>query len=203
MKGLKNTEERQTYLEGLGDEYERLQNSPEVFIDQRDYRIYPIVTIGDQVWLGENLAYDSGEGTYIYDDDDNNLYKYGRLYTWEAAMRACPQCWELPSIEDLTTLAENAGGYYNGVTNKEYGDEVKGYRALSNHANNSFQILLGGYRNTQEQCLGIGSAGCLGSASAGSGTSKWHMWFEYEESVEIEEMSPNLAFSVRCIKKLD
>lgn len=205
MSGLETIEERKSYLEGLGEEYEQLQNSTEVFIDKRDYQIYSVVTIGEQVWLGENLAYDSGEGAYFYDDKIECLSKYGRLYTWNATIQACPKGWSLPTIKDLTTLAENAGGYYNGARaiNKEYGDEVKGYRTLTKPTGNGFQMLLGGYLHPKDNFVGIGSAGVLWSVSAGRGKSKWHMWFEYEESVEIEEILPDFAFSVRCIQKND
>lgn len=201
MTGLKTIGERKAYLENLGEEYEQLQNSSGVFIDERAYQLYSIITIDDQVWLGENLIFNSNEGTYIHEDNMDCLLKYGRLYTWEAAMRACPKGWRLPTLEELTVLAERAGGYYNVIGQKEYGDEVEGYRTLANASDNGFQMLLGGYFSDQKQFSGVGSAGVLWSASAGRGTSKWAMWFEYEESIEIEEISADFAFSVRCIQK--
>ena len=59
--------------------------------DGRDKKVYKIATIGNQVWMAENmnLDYKLGEdsyGTFCYDDDSDNCSKYGRLYTWAAAM---------------------------------------------------------------------------------------------------------------------
>lgn len=56
--------------------------------------------------MAENLNYEMDNrdryGSYCYDDDPGdddpgNCDKYGRLYTWIAAMNACPEGWHLPS----------------------------------------------------------------------------------------------------------
>ena len=61
------------------------------------------VTIGNQVWMAENLNIDT-EDSWCYDNNPEMCAKYGRLYTWEAAMKACPSGWRLPSHEDWMTL---------------------------------------------------------------------------------------------------
>ncbi|MFC2135292.1 FISUMP domain-containing protein [Bacteroidota bacterium] len=58
-----------------------------------DGNIYTEIQIGNQVWLKENiksLHYSDGTpipGVVCYDDDPANADIYGRLYTWQAAMR--------------------------------------------------------------------------------------------------------------------
>ncbi len=77
--------------------------------DPRDGQVYKTVQIGNQTWMAENLNYEM-EGSYCYDDDPENAKKYGRLYTWDAAMKAAPEGWHLPSRAEFETLFAAVGG---------------------------------------------------------------------------------------------
>jgi uncharacterized protein (TIGR02145 family) len=74
------------------------------FQDNRDNEKYRAVKIGSQVWMAENLNYDAGEGSWIYDEDTSLAIIYGRLYNWESACQACPDGWHLPSDEEWKEL---------------------------------------------------------------------------------------------------
>ena len=93
------------------------------FKDWRDYRIYKGVQIGNQIWMAENLNYET-ENSFCYNDSAKYCDKYGRLYTWAAAIGcrdgqtctaippvqgACPDGWHLPSKSEWFTLLKEVG----------------------------------------------------------------------------------------------
>src|SRR5574344_426899 len=115
------------------------QDAPNTFTDSRDGKVYKTVTIGEQVWLAENLAYlpsvidpptgseDAGNEpdrySYLYGYADmdvaaakatENYQTYGVLYNWTSALTACPSGWHLPSDAEWKQLE-----MYLGVTQEE------------------------------------------------------------------------------------
>jgi uncharacterized protein (TIGR02145 family) len=80
-----------------------------LMVDSRDGQTYKTIKIGDQVWMGENLNYET-DFSFAYEGDTENCEKYGRFYTWEAAIEACPPGWHLPTEEEFKVLLENVGG---------------------------------------------------------------------------------------------
>ncbi len=81
------------------------------FTDPRDGNEYAYVQIGDQVWMAENLRYDSDQGyNRPYEDLDSNI-ALGYLYDWETACDVCPEGWHLPSRDEWEVLINSQGGY--------------------------------------------------------------------------------------------
>ena len=78
------------------------------FTDTRDGKVYRSVQIDGQVWMAQNLDYRAGGE--CREGEDANCEKYGALYDWDNAMKACPAGWRLPTSDEWQTLVDFAGG---------------------------------------------------------------------------------------------
>jgi len=79
-----------------------------VFTDPRDGKQYKTVKIGEQVWMAENLNW---EGTGCWYNNSPILGNtFGRLYTWDEALKAVPPGWHLPTDDEWQKLVDFAGG---------------------------------------------------------------------------------------------
>ena len=181
-----------------------------VFCDDRDSSVYDYVQIGDQTWMAENLNYDYNEGTansYCYDDDTANCTTYGRLYTWAAAMDACPEGWHLPDTTEWNTLesyvaktisgGEDSVGYAlkskSGWT--EYNDKTGGSDAFG------FGALPAGYRYGEGTFGYVQRNADFWSSTEDSASDAYLLDLAYNYmDLFMDYSSKDEALSVRCVK---
>jgi len=154
------------------------------------------VRIGNLTWMAENLNRNTS-GSWCYANDLSNCRKYGRLYTWDAAMSACPDGWRLPTQDDWDDLAQAGGDISTaGTALKSKAPDWDGTNDFG------FSALPGGSRSSAGTFLGIGSSGYWwtatdGGSSAGSARGQ-HM---YSGRSNVPEHWGDKAdgFSVRCV----
>ena len=88
-------------------------NGEQTLVDGRDGTFYKFTKIGNQIWMAENLNYESN-GSWCYGNETKNCDIFGRLYTWatavDSARRICPEGWHLPTPEEWTILFTAVGG---------------------------------------------------------------------------------------------
>jgi uncharacterized protein (TIGR02145 family) len=123
-----------------------LRRSLTTFVDERDGKSYKKVKIGTQTWMADNLNYDVPKvrKDVCHGKKQYNCDKYGRLYDFNTALKACPVGWHLPSEAEWMILVNYAGGslvagkklksttgWYNGGN----GTDEYGFSALPNDLN--------------------------------------------------------------------
>lgn len=72
------------------------------FTDSRDGQSYKAIAIDSVIWMAENLSYKT-ENSKCYDEKADKC-KYGRHYSWDEALIACPAGWHLPSKREFIAL---------------------------------------------------------------------------------------------------
>ncbi|MCL2182919.1 MAG: fibrobacter succinogenes major paralogous domain-containing protein [Chitinispirillia bacterium] len=182
----------------------------ESFTDTRDGKTYRTVQIGDQTWMAENLNYKTDSST-CYGNKERNCRKYGRLYDWDDAMKACPAGWHLPSNDEWWVLTDFVGGReVAGTKLKSKTGWSKGqyYKAATDDY--GFSALPGGYRIPDGifhyviNISGFYDAGSYGrwwSATEGGATFAryWDMSYSYE-GVSWNYYDKAFQFSLRCVE---
>jgi uncharacterized protein (TIGR02145 family) len=182
----------------------RDNGSLDLYTDSRDNRQYKTVIIGGQVWMAENLNYDSGGSSWTYENNSAVAIVYGRLYDWTTAKLVCPSGWHLPDNEEWSTLTTYLGGEsVAGGKMKETG--TKHWKSPNTGATNEagFIALPGGMRWADDgKFYDIWINGRWWSATEDSTNSNaWSMLTTYNDSIFIRRLSfKKISFSVRCIK---
>ena len=190
-----------------GSEYDATANTLK---DLRDGQVYKTVKIGNQVWMAENLNFET-DSSFCYNDSVEYCAKYGRLYTWTAAMNACPDGWRLPSETDFVNLVKAVGGEKEAGTKLKStsgwndddgesgnGTDAFGFSALPAGAGNAGHY---GDMNHTTDFWGSTECGTENSPEPGDGCA-YEMYLDYRDADVYmpSYAAKDLVLSVRCVK---
>lgn len=186
---------------------------------------YNTVTIGNQVWMAENMRVtklNNGTGIPLLEDNDSwlqtdnpgyswynndeNRYgaTYGAMYNWYAVNTnmLCPDGWHVPTDTEWTILTDFLGGAETaGSKLKEAGTEHWTTPNADATNETGFSALPGGYRSNGGPFYSSGSRGSWYTSTAEDATYVWRRDMQYNHiSVDRWNNNKNFGFSVRCIK---
>ncbi|MFN8208264.1 MAG: FISUMP domain-containing protein [Bacteroidales bacterium] len=161
------------------------------FIDTRDGKTYKTIQIGDQVWMAENLSFKSEGNCWAYDDNPENVVRYGYLYDWETAKTVCPEGWRLPTKEDFKVLLDNVGS--------------KGkiaYQALIIGGTSGFSAAFGGWREKDKKYKNIDQYCLFWSSDLNLSRNAYYLSIDgrYKIAGVFAAGLNRYGYSVRCVK---
>ena len=207
--------------------------------DSRDGQTYKTVTIGTQTWMAQNLnyaytdvPYKSGDNTsdstsWCYKDDANNCSKYGRLYTWAAAMDSvgtwstngkgcgyykkcsptypvrgvCPEGWHLPTKAEFETLFTAVGGQSTAGEVLKSATGWTAYGGITNEYAFAFSALPAGLRGLSGGYKFEGGLAYFWSSTENSSDNAYYMdLYDSLGYAYLDNGGKNYGFSVRCLK---
>ena len=175
------------------------------FTDSRDGQNYKWVRLKDgKKWMTENLNYKTAD-SWWYDNKSSNGDKYGRLYIWQAAKKACPSGWRLPSDDEWWKMASYYGKAYNRYSgqqiNKEGDAGEAAYKALVQGGNSGFSALLSGHRYSSGSFYGLDSNGYYWSSSEKSSHDARSYGFRSDIKLLPRSFhTKSLGFYCRCLQ---
>ncbi len=175
--------------------------------DHKSYKTIDYVTPYCQnVWFAENLNYEM-DGSWCFDNDSKKCDVAGRLYTWDAAMNACPEGWRLPSDEDWDNIMvdeSNAGIRLKSMTgwSQKTIDGVYDYNG-EDHLGFS-AIPAGLWNDDSEDYVNAGqTVGFWSSTEKNSDEAKVVQFSGlkiYKDVAVVGSVSKSYGFSVRCVR---
>ena len=186
---------------------------------------YKTVTIGEQVWMTENLKttkYNDGSDIPVITDsstwknmtsdglcwynNESPAYDdpYGVLYNgWSVTTgKLCPSGWHVPTLDELTDLAMYSGDTLTSGGNLKI--HTSGHWSEPNTGadnRSGFSALGAGIRYFEGSFSSFSYFTCFWSSSEFVSDNLWFLSLYYDDAhARLNHRNKNYGFSVRCIK---
>ena len=195
------------------------------FCDERDSALYRWVVIGSQTWMAENLRYEyksngSTYGNWCFNDSAEYCARYGRFYSWAAALDSattgcgfggecdanvagvrgvCPDGWHLPSGREWGDLFDAVGGQSAAglalKTSSGWLDDGDGTDAYG------FSAVPAGGREYDGSQTVPGKSAFFWSTTQGNASFAYAVKLSYDDAAANQDRYVKYnGFSVRCVK---
>jgi len=179
------------------------------FVDERDGQVYRYTTIGNQVWMAENLRYKM-ENSVCYKGLEEECERSGRLYaltevtmyisgvinekigTKNQAMidSVCPPTWHVPSLAEWETLEKSFG---KDVAQKIFNEECSFSNAGRGEAFRAYTS-----NSSYEMTYIRGDGLCFATTTMNTYKTLWSVSF-FKDG-ESRDDSSVMFLSIRCVK---
>ena len=168
------------------------------------------VEIDGLKWMKKNLNIETTD-SWCYGNSADSCAKYGRLYAWAAAKKACQSIgWRLPSRNDWDQLAQSVGGSKSSSYGMYHywldaGKKLKSKSGWYNNGNGTddfgFSALPGGTRYTDGDFVDAGYRGYWWTVTENGDYDAYgrYMYDNADDVSELYYFKINY-FSVRCVK---
>ena len=157
----------------------------QTFIDSRDNQQYYTMQVGDQEWIAQNMNYAT----------ENSLCDtcklYGRLYTYDEALSACPAGYSIPTKNDVDLLISRIGDASKLISQKMGGSDEYGFSSImtgffsaQDHIVKRRGEILGFWLYDETKALALRAK------------------IEKGNAIDVAPLKKDYGFSVRCIKSV-
>jgi uncharacterized protein (TIGR02145 family) len=122
--------------------------------------------------------------------EERECSKFGRYYTFDGAIKACPAGYHLPDQSEWEELVNNSGG------------KAKAQIQLGEGKESEFELLFSGiYAHRLGQLMGLGEMEIYWAALKNPSEQKaFTVYFHHEGGVSYAFNTTSNYFAVRCIK---
>ena len=184
-----------------------IEFDPNDLIDVRDNNRYSTIVYGGQRWMAENLNYDLNNSRL---NPNNPITEYGRLYTFEQALVACPSGWHLPTDAEWQAMEQHLGmsaaelgfrGYRGGIMGR--GLKSSTGWLLKNGSNtfefNIYPVVL--YNNTNNSFEELTYQAYLWTSTEAGNREVFYRGFTKDfDSIYREGIEKGRGLSCRCVE---
>ena len=178
------------------DQFAEKNISPKdmIFTDKRDNKKYKVDVRGGKIWMMKNLAFSVTSEKQCYVEDKTYCEKFGRYYTYDDALKACPSGWHLPENDEwkrFRTFIEDSDGKEAAWMSLKSRDKWDGSDRYG------FDVVPAG--KATDDFMELGTSAHFWSSTAEDGDAYgWHLEPPGDFRMEFD-VSSNM-YSVRCLE---